>query len=172
MLTLNEFDLLLVIAQLSVAFAGFASLASALSSRNHGDETRVDAGRLINMLIVSLCTTMMALVPFIPALFGFSEASVWRSSGATAVVTLALFAPGVVMRTKRMKQYAGFSTGSNVVNLGLAALAAVGFSFCALGFPALKPSASYVAGLVALLLACAIVFFRVIASLLRPHAPE
>lgn len=170
--TLNEFDLLLVIAQLSVAFAGFASLASALSSRNHGDETRVDAGRLINMLIVSLCTTMLALVPFIPVLFGFSEALVWRTSAATAVATLVLFAPGVVMRIRRMKQYAGFSNPSNVVNLGLAAIAAVGFSSCALGLPALKPSASYVAGLAALLLTCAIVFFRVIASLLRPHTPD
>ena len=51
---LNEFDLLLVIAQLSVAFAGFASLASALGEKRRPQETRVDAGRLTNMLIVSL----------------------------------------------------------------------------------------------------------------------
>ena len=172
MLALNESDLLLVIAQLSVAFAGFASLASALSDRQVRDETHVDAGRFINMLIVSLCTAMLALVPFIPTLFGFSENLVWRSSAATAFGTLLLFAPGVVMRTKRMKRYAGFSLRTNVVNVGLAAVAAFGFGSCALGLPALKPSASYVAGLVALLLICAIVFFRVIASLLRPHAPE
>jgi len=169
---LNEFDLLLVIAQLSVAFAGFASLASALSNRNHGDETRVDAGRLINMLIVSLCTTMLALVPFIPALFGLSEALVWRSSALTALGALVLFAPAVMARTKRMKQYAEFNSRSNVVNLGLAAIAALGFGFCAFGIPVFKPSASYVAGLIALLLTCSIVFFRVIASLLRPHTPD
>ena len=169
---LNELDLLLVIAQLSVAFAGFASLASALSDRSDGGETRVDAGRLTNMLIVGLCTTMLALVPFIPALFGFSETLVWRSSAVTAFATIAVFAPGVLIRTKRMKQYAGFNIRWNVVNLGLAAIAAVGFISCASGFPALKPAASYVAGLVALLLTCAIVFFRVISSLLRPHAPN
>ena len=76
------------------------------------------------------------------------------------------------MRTKRMKQYAGFNTPSNVVNYGLAAIAALAFACAAAGIPALNPSASYVAGLIALLLTCAIVFFRVIASLLRPHAPE
>ena len=172
MLEPNEFDLLLVIAQLSIAFAGFASLASALGDRNHRDETRVDAGRLINMLVVSLCTAMLALVPFIPTLFGFVENLVWRFSAATAFGTLVLFAPGVVMRTKRMKQYAGFNNPSNAVNFGLAAIAAFGFSSCAFGLPALKPSASYVAGLIALLLICAIVFFRVITSLLRPNAPE
>ena len=162
----------LVIAQLSVAFAGFASLASALRNRNHGDETRVDAGRLINMLIVSLCTTMLALVPFIPALFGFSGSLVWRSSALIAFGAMLFFTPGVLQRTRRMKQYAGFNSPSNVVNLSLAAVASLGFGLCAFGFPALNPSASYVAGLVALLLTCAIVFFRVIASLLRPHAPD
>lgn len=161
-----------MIAQLSVAFAGFASLASALSRSNDRDETRVDAGRLINMLVVSLCTAMLALVPCIPTLFGYAEKLVWRSSAVIAIGTLVLFAPGVLQRTKRMKQYTGFNIRSNVVNLGLAAIATVGFIFCAFGFPVLKPSASYIAGLVALLLTCAIVFFRVIASLLRPHAPE
>ena len=172
MAALNEFDLLLVIAQLSVAFAGFASLASALSNRAHGDDTRVDAGRLINMLVISLCTTMLALVPFIPTLFGWPEALVWRASAVTAFATLVLFTPGVVLRTRRMKRYAGFNSRSNVVNVGLAALAAIGFLFCAFGVPALRPSASYVAALIALMLTCSIVFFRVIASLLQPHAPQ
>ena len=172
MLELDEFDLLLVISQLSVAFAGFASLASALGDRNHHDETRVDAGRLINMLVVSLCTAMLALVPFVPTLFGSAENVVWRSSAAIAFGTLVLFAPGVAMRTRRMQRYAGFNIRSNVVNFGLAAIAAFSFGFCAFGLPALRLSASYVAGLIALLLICAIVFFRVITSLLRPHAPE
>lgn len=172
MLDLIEFDLLLVIAQVSVTFAGFGSLASAFGDRSHGGETRVDAGRLINMLIVSLATTMLALVPFIPTLFGLSEAFVWRSSAVIAFGTLVLFAPGMLMRTKRMKQYAGFNVRTNVVNLGLAAISAVSFILCAFGFPELELSASYAAGLVALLLICAVVFFRLIASLLRPHAPE
>ena len=172
MLALNEFDVLLVIAQLSVAFAGFASLASALGNRSDGGETRVDAGRLINMLIIGLCTTMLALLPFIPALFGFTEAMVWRSSAVTAFGAVAIITPGVVARTKRIQQYTGFSLRVNVLNWGIAAIAASSFIACAFGLPAFKPAASYVAGLVALMLICAIVFFRVIASLLRPHAPE
>lgn len=169
---MNEFELLLVIAQLAVAFAGFASLASAFGDRARPEETRVDAGRLTNMLIVSLCTGMLALAPTIPALFGVAENLLWRSSAVVAVLTMALFTPGAVMRTRRMKQYAGFNNPSNVVNFALAAVAALGFILCASGIPALNPSASYVAGLIALLLICAIVFFRVIVSLLRPHAPE
>ena len=169
---LNESDFLLVIAQLSVAFAGFAGLASALSDRANMDDTRVDAGRLINMLVISLCTAMLALVPFIPSLFGVAENVVWRSSAAIALVTLVLFAPGVAMRTRRMQQYTGFNMPSNVVNFGLSAIAAVCFGVSAFGLPTTKPSATFVSGLVALLLICAIVFFRLIASLLRPHSPD
>lgn len=169
---MNAFELLLVIAQMSVAFAGFASLASALSARHQADETRVDAGRLINMLVISLSTAMLALLPFIPMMFGFAEPLAWRGSAVVAFGTLVLFAPGVLMRVRRMKQYAGFSIWTNVINIALSAIAATAFIFCVFGLPALQPSASYVAGLVALLLTCALVFFRVIASLLSPHTPD
>jgi len=96
----------------------------------------------------------------------------WRVAAVTACVTLVLFAPGVLMRTKRMGKYVGFNLQTNVVNVGLGAIAAFAFGFCAFGLPTLRPSASYLAGLIALLLNCTIIFFRVIASLLRPHAPE
>jgi len=169
---LNEFDVLLVIAQLAVAFAGFASLSTAFGDRGRPQETRVDAGRLTNMLVVSLCTAILALAPTIPALFRFSDAVVWRSCAAAAIVTMLLFAPGVVMRTRRMKLYAGFSPATNSINLGLAAIAALAFAACASGIPGLRLSAVYVTALVTMLAICALVFFRVIASLLRPHAPE
>ncbi len=169
---LSEFDLLLVMAQIAVAFAGFASLASAFGERARPQESRVDAGRLVNMLVVSLCTTMLALAPALPALFRLTGTLVWRSCAVIAIVTLVVFAPGVVTRTKRMRQYAGFNRRSSFVNFGLAGVAATAFVLCALGVPATNPSATYVTGLLALLLICAIVFFRVIASLLRPHAPE
>jgi len=172
MIALDESDLLLVIAQLSVAIAGFASLASALGVRNRGDETRVDAGRLINMLIVSLSTAVLALVPFVPTLFGSPGNVVWRVSAAIALAAMVIVAPGAAMRARRMQRYAGFNTPSNVVNFGLAAIAAISFGCCAFGLPAPRLSASYVAGLFALLLICAILFFRVITSLLRRHAPD
>jgi hypothetical protein len=135
---IDEHDLLLVIAQLAVAFA---SLASALSDRGRDEGLRVDAGRLVNMLVISLCTAMPA------------------------------FAPGVIARTRCMKAYSGFKARTNAVNFGLAAVAATSFALSAFGLPASSPSATFIAALVALICICAIVFFRVIASGLGPHAP-
>ena len=65
---LSESELLLTISELSVAFAGFASLASILGRRMSKDDPRLDAGRLLNMLTVSLSLTVLALVPFLPML--------------------------------------------------------------------------------------------------------
>jgi hypothetical protein len=172
MTALNEFDLLLVIAQLSVAFAGFASLASVLNPGKAQDDARVDAGRLMNMLLVSLCTTILALVPFIPGLFRWTVSLAWRSSAVAALATMLLVAPGALMRGERMRRYAGFNRVVNTVNLALSVTAAAAFILCALGLPTRSPAASYVTGLIALMAICALLFFRVIASLLRPHQPE
>ena len=169
---MNNFDLLMVIAQVSVAFAGFASLASALGDRSNPEETPVDAGRLANMLVASLCTAMLALVPTIPALFGFTESIVWRSSALVAILTWVSVIPGVLTRTKRMKQYAGYNAATSTAGIGLAAIAGLGFFASALGFPAGRLPATYIGGLLALVLVSAMLFFRIITSLLRPHAPE
>jgi hypothetical protein len=62
---MNETELLLAIAEISVAFAGFASLASIFGRRSSPSEGCVDAGRVINMLTVSLTVTGLALFPFV-----------------------------------------------------------------------------------------------------------
>lgn len=169
---LSETELLLHIADLSVAFAGFAGIGTALGEGINPPERQLDAGRLTNMLVASLGTAMLAIVPFIPALFGVEESSAWRIAALPALGVMAVFLPGVAMRTKRMKRYPGFSTRNNVLNFGLSTAAIVGFLACALGFPSRHPSAAYVSGLAALLLASAILFFSVMVSLLRPHAPD
>ena len=80
MWNLSESELLLTTAELSVAFAGFASLASILSRRLSQDDPRVDSGRLINMLTPSLTVTALTLAPFLPMLFEWSHGAVWRAS--------------------------------------------------------------------------------------------
>jgi hypothetical protein len=168
---IQEHDLLLVIAQLAVAFAGFASLASALGDRGGDDGRRVDAGRLTNMLVTSLCTTMLAFVPFLPSLFGVADDLAWRASAGVAFLAMAVVAPGILARTKRMKVYASFNATTNAVNVGLAGVAAAGFALSAFGLPPSNPAATFIAALLVLLGICAILFLRVIVSLLSAHDP-
>jgi len=145
---LNESKLLLT--DLAVAFAGFAGIGTALGEHVN-PERQVDAGRLTDMLITSLGTAMLALVPFIPVLYGFEESSAWRIAAISALVVMTVFLPGTAMRTKRMKRYEGFSARRNAFNFGLSAVAVAGFLSCALGFPSHNRSAAYISGLAALL---------------------
>ena len=172
MWNLSESELLLTISELSVAFAGFASLASILGRRLGRDDPRVDAGRLLNMLTVSLSLTLLALVPFLPMLLEWSSRWVWRASGIVGLVAMALVIPSVARRASQMKQYPGFSPSANAVNTTLCVIAVIGFLCSGLGVPASNSFVAFFASIVALLTCCAILFFRVIASLLYPNGPD
>jgi hypothetical protein len=172
MWNLSESELLLTIAELSVAFAGFASLAGILGRRMSKDDPRVDAGRLLNMLTVSLSLTVLALVPFLPMLLEWSPRWTWGASGTVGAATLTLISPSIVRRASEMRKYPGFNKTANAVNFTLFIVAVVGFFASALGIPPGNPFATYFGSVVALLALCAILFFRVIASLLNPNVPD
>ena len=172
MLTPGDSAPLLQIAALSVAFAGFAGLASVFRERADQSDIKVDAGRLTNMLVTSLSTTMLALIPLVPDALRVSEMTVWRISGLLALLSFIALIPGALMRTKRMARYEGFSIRANVLNFSLTGSAAAAFTCSGFGLPAVNPGASYLCGLIVLMLVTSILFFRVIVSLLRPHAPD
>jgi hypothetical protein len=167
---LNPSDLLLTTAELSVAFAGFASLASILSRRLSQDDPRVDSGRLLNMLTASLTVTALALAPLLPMLFGWSQGVVWRVSGCFGLLLYGVFAPSIVRRARQMRQFEGYNAAANAVNFALGWIAALALLCCIIGLPAANPFAAYFGSLLALLGISAILFFRVIASLLQPRA--
>lgn len=172
MWNLSESEILLTVSELSVAFAGFASLASILGRRLSKDDPRVDAGRLLNMLIVSLSLTALALVPFLPMLLEWSSRWVWGASGAVGLTVMALFAPSVLRRASQMRQYPGFNPSANTLNRALGIAAAIGFLSSILGIPPANPFVAYFFSIVSLLTLCAILFFHVIASLLHSSAPD
>ena len=171
MWNLSQSELLLTTAELSVAFAGFASLASILGRRLSQDDPRVDSGRLLNMLTASLTVTALALAPFLPMLLEWSQAAVWRVSGSFGLLLYGLFAPGIIRRARQMRKFAGYNTTANAANFALGGIAASALLCCIIGLPPANPFASYFGSLLALLALSAILFFRVIASLLRPDAP-
>lgn len=170
MTSVDVFTLLLTVAQVSVAFAGFGAIASGISRRS--EEDSVDAGRLINMMVTALSVTILALLPCALALFALPEDWVWRASAVAALITFMSFAPGVVSRVKRMTNMAGFHRRATYTSYALLALAILLFMSCALGLPAGDLDASYSTALLALLTATAILFFRMVFSLLREVRPD
>ena len=165
---MDESELLLTIAEISVAFAGFASLATIFVQRSGQDDVRVDSGRLLNMLTTSLTVTGLALVPFVPILLGLSSRWVWGMSGGVGVVTLGFLFPAILRRTAVMKRYPGFKYGRSYLNYTLTAVTLAALVCCIIGVPSENPFAAYFGALFALLGVSGSLFFSVIESLAHP----
>ena len=73
-------DLLQTIAEVAVAFVGFASLAGIVGSRPRAEPSELQAGRLRGMVQSGLVVIAFCFVPFIFDGFGVPEQLVWRFS--------------------------------------------------------------------------------------------
>ena len=164
---MEEAELLFIIAEIAVAFAGFASIVSVLGRRDSRDDRRLDAFRLRTMLMASLCAVGFALFPLLPAEFGVSRVLVWRISACAVLLTGGILLPEWWLRYRELNRQGLRESGFIVyvclaLELGMTIpilLVALGF-FPQLAFP------FYLAALFFFLLVAGLYFFRVVTSLL------
>lgn len=81
-------EVLLTIAEVSVAFAGFTGIVAVIGRRAAGEWRTADLLRFWQMIEVSLLGLIFALVPFLFYYAGLSPASTWAaSSGMLALAS-------------------------------------------------------------------------------------
>ncbi len=83
---MSESDVLMTIAEVAVAFAGFASLVGVLGQRSSADDPRVIGLRMRGMLLSSLMVVAFSIFPILLTRYGASPDLTWKAS------SLALFA--------------------------------------------------------------------------------
>ena len=88
---MSDSDVLLTIAEVAVAFAGFASLVGMLGQQSAVDDPRVLGVRMRAMLLSSLFVVMFSLLPLVLNAYGLSEGSVWIASSLILVVTAIIY---------------------------------------------------------------------------------
>ena len=88
-----ESEILLTIAEVAVAFAGFASLVGVLGQRSSRADPRVLGTRMRAMILFSLLAVAFSLVPFVLYRYELDESSVWRFS--SGLFLLGFLAVGV-----------------------------------------------------------------------------
>jgi hypothetical protein len=71
---------LAVLAEVSVAFAGFSGIVTAFRRRSPGEWNDLDRFRFRFMVEFSLATLALSLLPFFLSELGFSESRLWRAS--------------------------------------------------------------------------------------------
>lgn len=154
----------LAMAQIAVAFAGFAGVIGAFS--RFTTNARVVAFRVRTMVALSLHALMIALVPFALAAVGMSSEWVWRASCGYAaiqatVVQCVLIAQGVPLFRERLLKTGYINLVWNVAG----ALVVVLLYFIAFGALSAAAAAKiYVAAIVYVVLVCAYSFLMLILS--------
>jgi hypothetical protein len=111
---------LLTIAEIAVAFAGFAALVSVLGRRQDSETRSLDALRLQLMLEVTLEVALFALLP-LPFIGVISEPEIWRIASGLRLIGL-LGSIAYSMHRARLQPRAFEQRWLTVSTLSLAAL--------------------------------------------------
>ena len=166
-------DLLLAIAQIAVALAGFSGLVAAIRTASPEGWHPRDIWSLSWMLGASIGALVLGLLPLWLALFGWSEEVVFRVSSAAASVYIGTFL-GVMAWTGRRLTLKGYPPRvayfPSLVAL-LLVVPLVGVVAGAAGWLRDSMVPAYVASLLALLVASVLVL-AVYLVLLAQHARQ
>lgn len=84
-------DALSVLAEVSVAFAGFSGIVTVFRRRNPGDWSRLDRFRFRFMVEFSLATLTLSLVPFFAFELGLEGRALWRTCSVVLAVGGAIY---------------------------------------------------------------------------------
>jgi hypothetical protein len=110
-------EALSVLAEVSVAFAGFSGIVTVFRRRNPGDWSPLDRFRFRFMVEFSLATLFLALAPFFASELGLSERGVWSLCSALLAVGGGVYLGRASLRVVRLL------AGGEPVSPGVAVLA-------------------------------------------------
>jgi len=112
-------DVLIVLAEIAVALAGFSALIGVLSSRRDPIDLKVNALRLQVMLETCFMIVVVALVPIIFDKFGVDRDLVWRAASAAFLCIAIPFELVARRRTKDIPNMTLTKINVNTVNWAL-----------------------------------------------------
>ena len=163
-----EKDLLLTIAEISVALAGFSAIVGLLGNRSGRSDIKVDALRLQVMLEISFQVAAGAFVPVLVSLFEFEVWASWRIASAA---WLAIAIPNEILawyRTRDMPDMKLNRLNVNTVNWMLCLLSDGVIFLVMVGFFEANAGAIYLLALFVYLSVAAILFVQFAASTFVP----
>jgi hypothetical protein len=158
-----DIDILLSIAEIAVAFAGFAAIAGVIGNRQTASEHH-DFERLRGVVVASIVVVVAALVPIVLWRFGLADESVWRLASGIALIINLL---GLVQVVRGGTRSGLISTDRFYTRIAYMIEAPIQLTVIA-NVLSLSPehlAALYLAFLVLLLCQAAVVFIGLLASL-------
>lgn len=159
---------LATLAEVSVAFAGFAGIVTAFRRQTPEKWSALDRFRFRFMVEFSLATLGLSLAPFFVAELGVGEPALWRVCSVLLAVGALVYLLRSTFRVRRMLA-AGLpvSRGLALLSFAVGVLVAGSALLNALGLVG-RPAGVYLAGVGGCLFVCSAMFARLL--LARPQA--
>ena len=169
---MTDTDALLTIAEIAVAFAGFAGIASALGRRYSHFDPKVNSLRLHNMVDVALTVIIVALIPVLLIEIIVSERYLWMACSLISLIFGVLLFFRTAERSKPIRELEGYNTQGHQKLRVLGILLLVGFAIGIVGPLPEFSYALYLGSVLLLLLISGDHFLRVIPSLVYRETNE
>ena len=153
-------SVLQMIAEASVAFAGFTGVVAVLGTRSTGRWRPLDVIRFRMMVTTSLLTLGFALLPALLHYVGVSPRVYWTISSALlgAALPVVLWRSIALQREYKIKEDPGFVPGFRLLSVVVVLTATVSQFMNVLGIGLDRTFGGYLIGLLAFLFLCAGMF--------------
>jgi hypothetical protein len=158
---MEETDILLTVAEIGVALAGFASLAAILGRKHKHTDPMVNAIRLRGLLDAGLSTMLLAVIGVLIAL-------AWQVASVFGVLIVSTLGIAAYKRENLRRHLPGYRKRIAFVMFTMLAAAFAGFAITGLGLSGEYGFHVYFGILCLLLMICCTMFVLVIASLVMP----
>jgi len=162
---MDGIDSLLTVAEVAVAFAGFATLAG-LIRQDPSRNPELDAVRLRNMVTISLVVVALSFVPVVVLGLAPSERIGWIVSSVIATVATLASWITTVGRTRLVRHLQGYSRRLDRTVRLLGACSLTGWVVTSTGLPGSFSYEIYLAALLLGLTTSGVLFGLVVGSLL------
>ena len=163
---MDQTEILLTVAEIGVALAGFASLAAILGRRDKHTDPLVNAIRLRGLLDAGLSTMLLALIGVLMLQVGGPNSWVWQVSSGTGLLFVSTIGVAAFRREKLRRHLPGFRRVASIIMFTLVAATFVGFAAVAAGIAGDFGFHIFFGMLCLFLVICSTMFVLVIASLM------
>lgn len=171
--TMDQIDLLLVLAQVGVTLAGFASLATVVGQATSTDHPEVNAIRLRGLLSVSLSVMFLALIA--SGLLKVENLAVdlaWRGAAALGFVVALFVGFGVLKRDRKRRKLPGYNKLTMTTNFTILGVVVVALGCAASGVLQTYVGSAFVGALILMLVGASTAFILVVTSFLETRKFE
>ena len=153
-------DVLTILAEIFVAFAGFTGIVAALGQRSEGNWRPVDVVRFQGLLESSLAGLILSVAPFGFHYFDVAEAVTWSFGSALLAIYVIIFLFSVIRRQKRLRviEDPGFVPGVRLILVFLSVPVVAIQLLNAIGAGLQHTFAGFLVGLIYLLILCCAMF--------------